>query len=204
MNRSFALVLSMLVCALPLAGMALPVDLTPRFHVEQREEGGPLEQIFFKHGNKLLVFCPPSGWKVTGDPGKAMLFGRGVSSVRAEIRHQEGTEAPTWDEPCMKSLREQAAALLPPAENPKLVEEVKSPFLLDNHEVMAYTFKGVYQFRVYKFSVLLLFMDKEQFSFVVYGDEREFDAGYQAFRPSVARIFWKEFSDPGVAGQLGR
>ena len=189
MNRSFAILL-FVGGAMPLEVLAAPVDLTPHVRELQREEGGPQPQVFFKHGKKNIVFCPPTGWTATGGPEMAVFFAKGASTARAQIRHQEGSAPPTWDEPCLKALREQATALTSPAVNPKLLGESRSPFLIENHETMAYTFSGVLQYRECKFFVLLLFLDKEQFSFTMCSDSREFETAYEDFRTSLFRLCW--------------
>lgn len=191
MNR-FLLLAVFIACAGLRLAVALPVDLTPQLRVEHMVEGGDCQKVYFKHGDKLMVVCPPPGWKVFGQPDRAQFVAGGASSAQVTMRHQEqeNTPAPTWDEDCMKALRAEAATLLPAEPKPVLLEEVHNPFVIANHDTMAYTFSGVWQFRKCKFLVFLLFLEKERFSFVLYADEHEFDAVNDAFRPTLFRMYW--------------
>lgn len=164
---------------------AAPVDFTPQPFSFVRD-GVPFREFKFYQGSQQIEYRPPQDWDCTGTPEAATVRPDKDSSVRAEIRHQEIPNfTPAFDQESLEALRALATALVPPLSQLKLEAEHRAPLLINRHETVDYTFSGVMFAQKYKFYVLLLPMENEEFSFVLYANEKEFDAASKAFLSSI-------------------
>ena len=187
-----------LISALILAGCgtvdwvrAIPVDFTPRPR-DYEIDGVRLHQIGFRQGTHEILYRPSGGWECSGTPEGASLRLTGtVSTIRVEMKHRDNTPPVAFDEEGLKALRSRAQALLPAADKLTLETEVRGPVLINDKETMEYIYTGLLFARSYKFLVLLAPMGNEQFSFVLYSSEKEFDDASKDFIGSLMRLFWK-------------
>lgn len=103
----------------------------------------------------------------------------------------DGSPTPTWDEAGVDALRQRALAVLPPAQGIKLIGELRSPLRINGHETMIFNFSGILFSQNYKFTVLLLPLESEQFNFLLYAPEKEFDKPSKQFLNSLFGLQWK-------------
>ncbi|MEI6350444.1 MAG: hypothetical protein WCP06_04990 [Verrucomicrobiota bacterium] len=177
-------------CSLALGSLcAVPVDFTPRPHLVELD-GVPFHDIKFLQGKTEIYYRPPQGWVASGSPEHACFQSSASSSVRVEFTHIEGTQPPAWDEEGLKALRERAQATIPQVKDLKLIGELRSPLRIDGHETMAFTFSGVVFAQNYKFFLLVLPLETEQFNFLLYANEKEFGASSKLFLNSLFGLQW--------------
>jgi len=172
--------------------LASPVDFTPRpdgFEID----GVRINQVKFLQGKEEITYRPPVAWLCKGSPDVALLQLSGtLSTVRAEMRHQDNTPPPVWNEEGMKALRLRAQTLIPAAEKLTLTEEIRNPVQINGHETLELVYSGLLFTRSYKFVVVLLPLEKEQFSFTLYSQEKEFEGASREFISSLFRLIWKQ------------
>jgi len=187
---------ALLLGALFLAGNSLhatPADLTPQSHeylIDQVKYRG----IKFVHGKQIIIYAPPPGWSCSGDAkATALQPPNGTSSARAEISHQEGVPTPSWDTDGQDVLMKRAQALLPPlAKNVELFDMMKNPLRIDGHETIRFVFTGQLFASNYKFFVVLLPMENEQFSFVMYAETKDYEVAAMPFMQSLYSFHWEK------------
>ena len=185
-----------LLVACLVSGESLPAssaDLTPRSH-EYFLDGVSFKGIKFIHGKEIIIYAPPPNWACSGDSTAASLRPEGVSTVRAEITHKESTPPfPAWDQDGINALIKRAQALLPPqAQDVQIADVRKNPLLMGGHETALFVFTGTLLSQKYKFSVVLLPLEDEQFGFLVYSEAREYEAAAMAFMQSLYSIRWEK------------
>jgi len=170
---------------------ATPVDFTPHLHVGNVDGGVPIFE--FTQGNQVILYRPPLGWGcVRSGVGAEVQPKQEGTSVQAEISHQDSVRATNWDDEGLKILRERAKALIPAiAKDVKLDGELRNPLRINGHETIEYAFSGMMLAKAYRFYVLLLPYDGEQFTFTLFADAKEFDKAFQTFDASLYSLSWE-------------
>lgn len=163
---------------------AAPADLTPRpFTVNF--DGVRFHRVAFQWGGRRIEYQPPQDWEASGSSERAYFKGKGESAVRMEITHAEGTPPPAWDEPGLNDLRRRATAVLPQVPELKLIDEQPEGTDVDGNNAAQYTFSGILYAQKYRFLVVLVPLKDEQFHFILYAPENEFEKAAKKFLRSL-------------------
>lgn len=172
---------------------ALPVDLTPQPH-DYLFDSVPFHGIKFIHGKEWVMYTPPPGWSYSGDAKSiALKPSKGVGSARVEIAHQDNTAPPSWDHEGINALFKRALAVLPPlAQNMQLVDFRKNPLIMGGHDTALLVFTGTLFAQNYKFSVVLLPLQDEQFSFLMFAEKSEYESAASVFMRSLYSVHWEK------------
>ncbi len=170
--------------------VAAPVDLTPVRYVRMMD-GSPWEGLNFHQEDKLIDYRPPAKWEFSGSPASFSFRAPDISSVRGEITHADRIPSVALDEAGLKALREMAENLVPKvSKNVVLLSETAGSIKIGNHAAVKYIYSGVLFGKATKYLVVLLPLQDECFKFLMYGDDKEFDAAASQFMGSLFSWRW--------------